>query len=268
MKEKYEWVFFFWTQCMYAWRDAVIFHWLTVVSCFNVFRTVREESIAEFELSNKNYPPLLFSRVKSFSAVSSAPLRWPCLHPLTRRLIITLECWNVHSTFHLYRDQWSRNVDVQRNHVVISMTSCRSDCYRPVDVTFTICNRFPKSVDPVGFGSSRSRLNWEIYMYMNEKLCEVMANECGFGLDVWISRLQYHVVVISKSFAYMYTQSKFKLMGQKTNLLFNRKRKPHPWQYAEHASYDHAILTCGLFLLYHTENTLVALYCNMAPYSM
>jgi len=38
-------------------------------------RVTREEtSLVEFELSNKNYPPLLFSHVKSFAAVSSAPL--------------------------------------------------------------------------------------------------------------------------------------------------------------------------------------------------
>lgn len=38
-------------------------------------RLTREDTVAEFELSNKNYPPLLFSRVRSFTAYSRSPLR-------------------------------------------------------------------------------------------------------------------------------------------------------------------------------------------------
>lgn len=53
-------------------------HWQIVWTHYAIRtcnRATREENIAEFELSNNNYPPLLFSHVKSFSAVSSAPLR-------------------------------------------------------------------------------------------------------------------------------------------------------------------------------------------------
>lgn len=52
-------------------------HWQlmwTRYAVHTVNRATREESVADFELSNKNYPPLLFSRVRSFTAFSRAPL--------------------------------------------------------------------------------------------------------------------------------------------------------------------------------------------------
>jgi F-box protein 9 len=52
-------------------------HWQLVWTRYAVHtvnRSTRDENIAEFELSNKNYPPLLFSRVRSFTACPRAPL--------------------------------------------------------------------------------------------------------------------------------------------------------------------------------------------------
>lgn len=39
-----------------------------------VYRSTAEENTSHFELNNKNYPPLIYSRVKSYSAFSTAPL--------------------------------------------------------------------------------------------------------------------------------------------------------------------------------------------------
>ena len=48
--------------------------WLhySVTTCY---KATGQESVAEFELNNKNYPPLLFSRVLSYTTVSDTPLQ-------------------------------------------------------------------------------------------------------------------------------------------------------------------------------------------------
>jgi len=44
-------------------------------SMHTVYRATREETVIDFELGSSNYPSLLFSRVRSFSAVSDKPLK-------------------------------------------------------------------------------------------------------------------------------------------------------------------------------------------------
>jgi len=40
-----------------------------------VYRLTREETVVDFDLSNKSYPSLLFSRVRGFTAVADRPLK-------------------------------------------------------------------------------------------------------------------------------------------------------------------------------------------------
>jgi len=68
----------------------------------DVCRTTREENIAEFELSTKNYPPLLFSHVKSFAAIAFAPLRWTQYYPVL--MIVTEKCTETHCASFMHTD--------------------------------------------------------------------------------------------------------------------------------------------------------------------
>jgi len=52
-------------------------HWQLTWSRYSmhtVYRSSREETVIDFELSNNSYPSLLFSRVRCFTAVSDRPL--------------------------------------------------------------------------------------------------------------------------------------------------------------------------------------------------
>jgi len=52
-------------------------HWQLVWARYamqTTHRSTREESTVDFELGNNSYPALLFSRVRSFTAVSDKPL--------------------------------------------------------------------------------------------------------------------------------------------------------------------------------------------------
>lgn len=47
--------------------------WVSYSVC-TIYKATGEETVAEFELKDRSYPPLIFSRVRSYSAVAEAPL--------------------------------------------------------------------------------------------------------------------------------------------------------------------------------------------------